>query len=216
MVRVVGHSDADRFQAYGRACAEAIREAVTHHGKSFSRLESILDFGCGCGRVARYWKDLPETQISGCDLQSAAIDWCRSNLPFLDARVSGLSPPLPFERRRFDLIYALSVFTHLSQQAQIEWMAEFRRVMAPGGMLLFTVKGERHAERELGSEDLAAFRAGRFIANDLDHEGGNLCAAYSSRRWVAANLLDGFELLDFHPGRQEVMGEQASYLLRRS
>ena len=146
--------------------------------------------------------------------QAEAIEWCRANLPFIDARVSGLAPPLPFGDARFDLIYALSVFTHLGSRHQLDWMAEFRRVMAPGAMLLFTVKGDIHAERELDGSDLAAYRADQFVVRDLDREGGNLCAAYSSPKWVSDNLLTGFELLDFDPGREQVMGAQATYLVR--
>ena len=214
MAKVVGHSDAIRFQRYGRACAEAISESVELGGREISRLGSILDFGCGCGRVARCWSGLTETKVSGCDLQAEAIEWCRGNLPFIDARVSGLAPPLPFGDARFDLIYALSVFTHLGSRHQLDWMAEFRRAMAPGAMLLFTVKGDIHAERELDGSDLAAYRADQFVVRDLDREGGNLCAAYSSPKWVTENLLTDFELLDFHPGREQVMGAQATYLVR--
>jgi SAM-dependent methyltransferase len=215
MVRVVGHTDTERFQNYGRVCAEAIREAVDSQGDEFARLESILDFGCGCGRVARHMRGLTDAKVSGCDLQPAAIEWCRGNLPFMDARVNRLAPPLPFGDRRFEMIYALSVFTHLSEPLQLDWMAEFGRVAAPGANLMFTVKGENHAERELDGQDLAAFRADHFVAKDLGSEGGNLCAAYSSLEWVAENLLTGFDLLDFSPGREEVMGGQATYLVRR-
>lgn len=215
MVRVVGHADTERFQRYGRACAEAISEAVASQGGEISRLASILDFGCGCGRVARYWNELTETNVSGCDPQPTAVEWCRQSLPFMDTRVNRLAPPLPFENRRFDLIYALSVFTHLSESLQLEWMSEFHRVTEPDAMLLFSVKGDNHAERELDNEDLTAFRADTFIAKDLESEGGNLCAAYSSHQWVLENLLEGFNLLDFSPGREEVMGGQATYLVRR-
>ena len=56
--------------------------------------------------------------------------------------INKLSPPLDYENDFFSLVYARSVFTHLSEELQIEWMKEFARIIKKGGYLYFTTHGE--------------------------------------------------------------------------
>jgi len=58
--------------------------------------------------------------------------------------VEKTQPPLPFPDNSFDLIYAVSVFTHLSEEHQRTWLPELRRVLRPGGrLLLVDIGGEQ-------------------------------------------------------------------------
>jgi ubiquinone/menaquinone biosynthesis C-methylase UbiE len=52
-------------------------------------------------------------------------------------------PPLPYPDASFDLIYAVSVFTHLDEERQFLWLAELRRVCMPGGMVVLSLHGDR-------------------------------------------------------------------------
>ena len=72
------------------------------------------------------------------------VDWCRENLPFAEVAVNESSPPLPNESSTFDLVYALSVFTHLTEEAQRSWIHECFRVLKPGGHLLISTLGEHY------------------------------------------------------------------------
>lgn len=103
----------------------------------------VLDFGCGPARVTRVFRDMyPGVALFGCDIDPEAIAWCEQNLPGV-ARftVNDLLPPLPFEAGTFDLIYGISVFTHLPEAFQAAWLLELRRVLKPGGVLITTVHG---------------------------------------------------------------------------
>jgi ubiquinone/menaquinone biosynthesis C-methylase UbiE len=42
----------------------------------------------------------------------------------------------------FDLVIPYSVFTHLTREVQKAWLAEMRRVIAPGGLLIASVHGQ--------------------------------------------------------------------------
>src|SRR3954453_5521131 len=106
IVRVAGTPDPAGFLESGRPAAESIGEALERAGTGIEAMTSILDFGCGCGRVVRHWARFL-VGVSRSALPGAAIDWCRENLPFVLFETNGLSPPLSFARDSFDLAYAL-------------------------------------------------------------------------------------------------------------
>jgi SAM-dependent methyltransferase len=217
-VRVNGDPDPEAFLRLGREGARVIGEAVARHSPGgMEGLGAVLDFGCGCGRLARHWDALDGPEVFGCDLNPDAIAWCRANLRFMQADTNGLAPPLPHPSERFDLVYATSVFTHLSEAMQHEWMAEMRRVLRPGGLLFLTTKGDSHADEltKPGRPGLENYKAGRFVVTDDRVEGLNLCAAYHPYDWVVNEMLTGFELLEFAPSGATMSGGQDFYLVRR-
>ena len=121
------------FLRGGKKAAESIVSSLARVGLNLEDFESVLDFGCGCGRVVRYWKDLDGPAIYGSDFNSKLIEWCQENLRFAKFTVNGLEPPLEYPDDFFDFIYALSVFTHLTEELQDAWVVELARVLRPGG-----------------------------------------------------------------------------------
>lgn len=216
MIRVTGHADADRFYSFGRLGAQAIAAAAERHGRPLDQLDTILDWGCGCGRIARHWQDLDGVTVAGCDHDSRLVRWCREHLPFVTARVSALEPPLPWSEGTFDLVYGLSVFTHLSTDLVERWVDEMRRVLAPGGLLLFTTKGDDHAREQLPPSEYESFRAGDAVVVGRAGQGTNQCAAYHPHEWVTRRMEPGFEVLEFDAGGAEMVGGQDLYVARRA
>jgi len=188
MVRVAGTADADWFLRSGRAGYEAIAAHVR-----LEEIESVLDFGCGCGRVTRWWRDFPGS-LAGSDLDPQAVVWCRRNLPFARFEVNGLEPPLVFEDGSFDLVYALSVFTHLTADLQLAWRDELRRVLRPTGVLLMTTHGRSYLPRLAGGER-ARFERGELVIRWGDLPGTNLCSAYHPERYLLETFAAGFASL---------------------
>ena len=56
-------------------------------------------------------------------------------------------PPLPFATESFDLVYSISVFSHLDEQLGDAWLAEVARVFVPGGVALLSVHGAHAFEQ---------------------------------------------------------------------
>lgn len=208
MVRVAGTADADWFLRSGRAAYDAIVEHVP-----LAELDSVLDFGCGCGRVTRWWHDFPGA-VAGSDLSEPAVRWCRSNLPFARFETNGLAPPLAFADASFDLVYALSVFTHLTAELQLAWRDELRRVLRPGGLLLATTHGRSYLPR-LADGERAAFDAGELVVRWGDLPGTNLCSAYHPERYLRDTFAAGFAFVELEPEGARGNPTQDLVLLRK-
>jgi SAM-dependent methyltransferase len=192
MVRVAGTADGDWFLRSGKAAYDAI---VAH--ASVGESDAVLDFGCGCGRVLRYWRD-HGGPVAGSDRDEAAVAWCDRNLPFARIERNDLVPPLRFADGTFDLVYALSVFTHLTAELQTAWRDELRRVLKPGGRLLATTHGRSYLPR-LEESERAGFERGELVVRWHELPGSNLCSAYHPERYIRETLAQGFELATLEP-----------------
>jgi SAM-dependent methyltransferase len=207
MVRVAMTADADWFLRSGRAGYDAI---AAHLGDA----RAVLDFGCGCGRVTRYFNDFGG-DVAGSDVSEAAIAWCRENLRFGRFEVNGLTPPLAFADESFDLVYALSVFTHLTADLQLAWRDELRRVLRPGGRLLVTTHGRSYVPR-LDAKERARFERGELVVRWGEVAGSNLCSAYHPEGYLRDTFAQGFAFLELDPEGARGNPTQDLVLLRKT
>lgn len=209
----VNNADLDFFFEHGVATATALAGAAERHGLTLGEGTRLLDFGCGCGRVLRNWGAYPGLEAWGSDLNPDMVRWVEANLPFAHAQVNGLAPPLEHDDATFDLVYAISVFTHLPQAIGVAWMAELRRVLRPGGLLLVTVNGASCLPY-LTRRERAAFEQGRIVVQFAEAAGENICAAYHPPAYVR-ELAAGFEQLEFQTPEQHGFMPQDLWVLRR-
>jgi len=135
--------DKANFLIVGRECAKDLGRLLSSVGRELGSFQRTLDFGCGCGRVLRHFVGLPAGgRFYGSDIDASLIAWCQENLStFAEWSVNGFEPPLRYADATFDFVYGISVFTHLDEPLQRRWLAEIKRVMAPGGVAIFTVHG---------------------------------------------------------------------------
>lgn len=156
--RVVGAS-VPHFLWSGEQVALDIERAAAGAGIDLSTKRSMLDFGCGVARVTRVMAARhPAAAHCGGDIDSEAIAWDAENLSHV-ARFEVLPhrPPTPFDDAQFDFIYGISVFTHLPEDMQFEWLQELQRITMPGAHLLLTFHGE-HEYVHLPPERMDNFR----------------------------------------------------------
>jgi len=118
--------------------------------------DSVLDFGCGCGRLARQLiqqRPRPRRYV-GLDLHAGMIEWCRRHLAVHapgfefqhhDVRNLGLNPGGQALTRAFpvpdgwaSLAIAWSVFTHVGEAQARFYLDEVARVLRPDGYLVST------------------------------------------------------------------------------
>ncbi len=212
-MRVAGTTDVAWFLERGRILESAIREECEQAGAPLESRKAILDFGCGCGGMLRRWRGL-NARVCGTDLYGPAVKWCQTNLPFAEASVNGLEPPLNYGDASFDLIYAVSVFTHLPIKMQFVWLEELSRVMRPGGDLLFTVHGDEHLA-SLKPEEQSVYEAGGCVVRWPNAAGSNLCSTFHSPRFVREQLAKGWELVKHVQGAAGGLWPQDIVVLRK-
>jgi SAM-dependent methyltransferase len=213
-VLVAGSPDAKWFLDGGSLAADSIRRAVARQGRDMRQFDRILDFGCGCGRVMRQWQDLSGAQVFGTDTQQVLLAECRRILPCARLAVNGPEPPLPFAGESFDLIYSLSVFTHLDEEQQITWRDEIRRLLKPGGLWFLTTQGVPYVGK-LSRNERARFDAGDLVCQRREFRGLNLCQAFHPEQYVRAILGDGLSVIDHEREGARGNPRQDVYVLRR-
>lgn len=123
-------------------------------GLPLEAYDAVLDFGCGCGRVARQMiQQHPRPgEYLGIDLHPVLIEWCRANLTPLapefefrhhDVHYPAWNPgegkpavaPFPSADASRSLVIAYSVFTHLTERDAEHYLDEVARVLRPDGYL---------------------------------------------------------------------------------
>jgi SAM-dependent methyltransferase len=141
--RVAVGPDRDAFFRSGRQSVRELERTLAIAGRSLDSFESILDFGCGCGRMLLWMEELGRARaLHGTDIDAEAVAWCQANLPFAVVGVNNADPPLPYPEAAFDLVFNHSVFTHIDERRQDLWLAELRRVTRPDGLVVLSTHGE--------------------------------------------------------------------------
>lgn len=101
----------------------------------------ILDFGVGWGRIARFWlRDTPPENIRASDTMDMAVSLLRELKAPYDIVKNPPLPPANCEHK-YDLVYAYSVFSHLSEEYTIAWIDHLFEQLKPNGRLVLTTRG---------------------------------------------------------------------------
>lgn len=113
------------------------RELLVQHGLQPNH--TLLDIGCGSGRLANALKEMPDLKYIGIDVVQDLLDYAREICNRPDWQFIKLTNfRLPLEDNSVDFVSAFSVFTHLLHEESYAYLAEFRRVLKPGGKVIFS------------------------------------------------------------------------------
>lgn len=207
-VRTAGTEDAILFEAMGLTDSLTLRRALQEYfERDYADCEAILDWGCGCARVARFITELAPGKLTGVDIDPDNIQWCRENIPQAKFAPIGLHPPTTLASESFDLVYGISVFTHLSETDQDRWLEELQRITKPGAAVLMSIQGEIAFLRADGDFQrfLALEKTGVHIYGrcpDLDDvlpevkESAYYKNVFHSRRYLYEHWRRYFEIVD--------------------
>ena len=186
-----------------------------HFGRAFCEFETICDWGVGCGRVMRYFPDRTTGQtrayrrLIGLDIDEYNIDWCKLHMQFADIHLLDRHQAImPLERASVDLLYAISVMTHLSEYNQFRWLEEIERVVKPGGCVILTMNGETALYQR--PELLQYYFTEKFGFSDLQPDttfGDELSSyyrvTYQTQEFVQREWGRYFDILEIFPAKQD-------------
>jgi len=146
--RVHGAEVESAFRLEGYTTFQKLRRILRERfGRDYTDFRTILDWGCGCGRMTRYFHWLAKTRVTGIDIDAGNIGWCRANLKFGNFVPVSMHPPTLLRDGHFDLLIGISIFTHLLERDTRDWLEELRRISAPGAVLLMTIHSDATAAR---------------------------------------------------------------------
>lgn len=201
--KIQGVSSARAFVKGGLMCVENLQEALKRANIDLPSNARVLDFGCGCGRtLIPLAQRFPGLQLYGTDIDEEAIAWCKVRMAGHGFSVNAPKPPLSYRDAFFDLVYAISVFTHLDEDLQRAWLGELYRILRPGGHLLATVHGEA-AWGSVPEQFKGALVERGFLFVRTDIMKGLLPdwyqTAYHSEKYILANWQSKFRLVSYQP-----------------
>ena len=198
--------------------ANIVAEGVRRSGGTMDDVRRGLDFGCSSGRLVRVlaaaW---PEVEWHGVDPNTEAVQWAAAHLEGVSFAPSPQEPPLPYDDASFQLVAAISIWSHFSEAAARRWLEEMARIIAPGGKLVLTTHGPQSvafyaANGERPPEQLAEirqalYRDGYWYFPEFGDEGDwgvvntQWGTAFQTPEWWARVALDDFVLGDYLVGR---------------
>jgi len=210
--RVHGAEDAASFIREGSTVFVRLERVLEEYfSKSITGFGHMLDWGCGSGRVLRYFAGSGARSVTGMDIDPQAIAWCRQTFPLGEFIAAKPQPPAPVAAATFDLIYGISVLTHLGEDDQIKWLREPQRIAKPNAIILLTTFGDiawwrgrlpwnRYSTWR--TDNSGFYNAGP--SKDLDETGvadpGYYCNVFVSHEFILRNWSRYFEIVDILPG----------------
>jgi SAM-dependent methyltransferase len=172
-----------------REAAEIVR-LLGRHGSPAPT--ALLEWGCGPGRIVRHLPGLlPATAITGTDYDPRMVAWCAGNIEGATFVRNRLAPPLPFADGGFEVVYAVSVVTHLSAELAQAWALELARVLAPDGLLLLWTNGDPVAANLL-PEERRRYAGGECVVRGGVAQGRKWYLAFHPDAWTRGTLLRDF------------------------
>lgn len=207
---VVGTTQAEYFLEAGRTTAAGLWAEIA---KWAPHAKVICEWGCGPGRVLVPLSAMDvekKMRFVGTDMYAPSIRWARSiedgHVSFAHNRIE---PPLSMPDGSVDFVYAISVFTHLSEPLTRGWFAEIMRILKDGGVFWFTTHGGARHLALLDSAQRALLARGEFVAIHSQYDGSQGYCGVHPPEWIRGLLASSrAELLDYraeaHQGLQDV------------
>lgn len=100
---------------------------------------TLLEFASGSGRITRHlvnrWK-----AVSVCEIQDSALDFLKETFDVTAYRSSHNPEKLDINQK-FDVVFALSFFSHMPGDTFPRWLTRLSDLVAPRGLFVFTTHG---------------------------------------------------------------------------
>ena len=117
----------------------------------------------------------------------------------------------------FDLVYGLSIFTHIEAAQQLAWITELHRIVKPGGILCITTQGKPYEQKLMFTQRKKLQQAG--VYTQTYAQGGHrMMSTYHTAAHFRTMVETLFTVLDYFDGaiHPEKAGGQDLWLLQKT
>lgn len=177
------------YLADGWRTQSELQRVLDLAGKSLYRCPSFLEFACGHGRFTRHLAQvLPAGGLTVSDVVPGSVEFLCHHFG-----VRGFaSTPLPGALHipeRYDVVFVLSLFSHLPDATWSAWLARLHQAVAPGGVLVFSTHGEKCARLSGVNWDVNGYA---FFASSESNaiDGAEYGTTYTSADYVKRAIAD--------------------------
>lgn len=201
--RVWGDPDIKTFLSSGEHCFNDIKNALEKNNYKLSDFKEVYEFGCGCGRISTFLEKGLPNRVTFCasDIDQEAISWCNDNYGD-QYEINRPMPPLRFKNENFDLIVAVAVFRHFTEDVFFKWLKELKRILRTNGILLISLHGKFCWKNFSFDEQSIISQQGYLFKLLKDPYQKNIFppwyqAAYHSKEYAQKRLSEYFRVIDY-------------------
>ena len=170
-------------------------------GRPLVGFKNVLEFASGHGRFTRHLaRAIGAQRVTVSDVVAGAVDFSRAHFGVQGFDSARLPQDVQWPQQ-YDLVFVLSLFSHLPHATWKPWLARLWEAVAPGGVLVFSTHGAeavRRAGVALDAEGYFFAPSSESNAIDVQEYG----TAFTSEDFVRAALAEcapGAQLLRFAP-----------------
>jgi ubiquinone/menaquinone biosynthesis C-methylase UbiE len=179
---------------------------------------NILEWGCGVSRTCRHLKKYidPNSKVFACDINEIMINWNQQNIKDVDFATISYHPPTSYDSSMFDIVFAISVFTHIDIIQQENWINEIHRILNTNAVFLFTTHGTQYFDKLISSEKEILNKTGAFTKQYFK-KGHRLMSTYNLAASFKTTLEKYFEVVEFYEGKKYInkIGGQDLWIVRK-
>jgi SAM-dependent methyltransferase len=211
MLRSTDSAHVESYRAGAERFIAVLDKSLEEAGRSWDSIDACLEVGCGYGRIVRELRDrIPASRIFVSDVIDDAASFTASE--FAVTQVPVLEAIRAEYQGRFDLVYLLSVYTHLRRDLVQANLRALSSSLAPGGIAVFTVHGQGSADTAERYEQywLDKYRVLAGLARDGYYyarypyyydEYGLTWFTEDAFKALVASTAPGLEFVAYHPTR---------------
>lgn len=180
-------------QFWDRAAGTKVFSHALDHERLLQEIgvdASVLDYGCGRGRLCGELAQRGFRHVTGVDYSREMIEAAKHEHPGLEFSVVD-GETLPFVDARFDAVLLFAVLTCIAADAaQKQLIAEMKRVLRPGGLLLISDYPLQTDARNVTRYDAYAQESGNDAAYGTFRLPDGGLVRHHHRDWFAGLLAD--------------------------
>lgn len=125
-----------------------LQDVLDRYDMSLRRCEHFLEFASGQGRFTRHLARIfTNHQLTASDVVPGSVDFLKQTMA-VDGFYSTVDPEKLTIPGKYDVIFVLSLFSHLPPSVWGAWFRVLFNALAPGGLLIFSTHGEKCAQLE--------------------------------------------------------------------